>query len=106
MGLWLFYVETICLDSHREKEFNTWYDEIHIPDVMGGCPEFLTCRRYQLMSGEGKRQYLVTIEIETEDIDRTMKTHRQNSEKIRREGRWSDLVHVLSRRLYKLDKEL
>lgn len=106
MDCWLFYVETVCLDHSREEEFNRWYDEIHIPDIMRGCPEFLTCRRYKLVSGQGKATYLVVIEIETDDIDRTMQAHRKNSECMRAEGRWSDLVQLVSRKLYKLDREL
>ena len=106
MSLWLFCVETKCLDPNREDEFNRWYDEIHIPDVMEGCPDFQSCHRYKLISSQGNGKYFVTIEIETDDIDQTFQTHRENAKKIRREGRWSNLVHVLSRRLYKLEKEL
>ena len=108
MGLWLFCVETVCLDPEREEEFNRWYDEIHIPDVLKGCPEFLACRRYKLLTpaGKGSGAYLTEIEIETDDIDKTLRTHRQNSERIRASGRWTDLIQVVSRKLYRLDRTL
>jgi hypothetical protein len=107
MVRWLFFVETICRDHDRQDEFNRWYDEIHIPDVLKGCPEFLACRRYKLISGvHGYGAYLTVIEIETNDIDRTLETHRKNSECIRAGGRWTDLIEVVSHKLYKLDREL
>ena len=107
MGRWLLSVETTCRDRSREEEFNRWYDEIHIPDVLKGCPEFRTCRRYrQLSDPGGKESYLAFIEIETEDIVRTMENLRKTGERIRAEGRWADLVEIISRRLYQLDREL
>jgi len=107
MAQWLFLIETICRDHDREDEFNRWYDEIHIPDILKGCPEFLACRRYKLLSGvHGHGTYLTVIEIETNDIGRTLETHRKNSERIRAGGRWTDLIEVFSRKLYKLDREL
>ncbi len=33
MEKWYFAVYTNCLDASREKEFNEWYDNIHLPDV-------------------------------------------------------------------------
>lgn len=107
MERWLFYVETNCLDHDREEEFNRWYDEIHIPDVLKGCPDFVACRRYKLISNtQGHGEYLAIIEIKTDDIDRTMEIHRKNSERIRAEGRWTGLIQVIIRRLYKLNREL
>jgi hypothetical protein len=100
-------VETTCRDQSREEEFNRWYDEIHIPDVLKGGPEFLACRRYeQISSANGHKVYVTVIEIETDDIDRTLEIHRKNMEHIRKEGRLTDLVEVISRRLYKLHREL
>ena len=49
--------------------------------------------------------YLAIIEIETEDITRTMDNLRKTGERIREEGRWSDLVEIISRKLYRLDRE-
>lgn len=107
MEKWLFYVDVACADTDREEEFNRWYDEIHIPDVLSGCPDFLNARRYKQISGNlNYHSYLTIIEIETEDIEKTMNLHRQNGERIRAQGRWSELVKVLTRRLYKLEREL
>jgi len=107
MSRWLLWVESTCRDSSQEEEFNRWYDEIHIPDVLKGGPEFRTCRRYQqISSAHGQKIYVAIVEIETDDINRTLEVHRKNMERVRREGRLTDLVKVISRRLYRLDKEL
>ena len=100
-------METTCRDGSREDEFNRWYDEIHIPDVLKGGPEFLTCRRYKQIPGADVRSgYVTIVEIETDDIARTLETHQKNMDHVRREGRFTDLVEVLSRRLFKMDREL
>jgi hypothetical protein len=106
MGNWLFYVETNCTEPSRENEFNHWYDVEHMPEVMKGCPEFLRYKRYKLIAGESGSSYLVVIEIETDDIEQTMSKHQKNSARLRAIGQWSDLVQVVSRKLYKLEKEL
>jgi hypothetical protein len=107
MDRWLLYVEAICVDHNREEEFNSWYDEVHVPDVMEASPDFVTCSRYKLISStQGHGKYLTVIEIETEDIDRTLEIHRKNGERIRAEGRLTDLIQVVSRKLYRLEREL
>jgi hypothetical protein len=107
MGLWLLLVETVCRDQGREEEFNRWYDETHIPDVLKGGSEFRACRRYKSIAGAGGQEvYLAAIEIETEDITQALDNLRKTGERIRAEGRWTDLVEVISRRLYRLDREL
>lgn len=107
LSRWLLLVESTCRDPSQEKEFNRWYDEVHIPDVLKGGPEFRTCRRYQqISSAHGQKVYVAVVEIETDDINRTLEVHRRNMERVRREGRLTDLVEVISRRLYQLDREL
>ena len=106
MSHYLFYVEVSCTDQKREQEFNYWYDTIHIPDVMNASPDFLSCRRYKLVAPGDQPSYLVVIDIESDDINHTMEIHRKNSERIKAEGRWSDLVYVVSRKLYKLEEYL
>jgi hypothetical protein len=90
-----------------KKNLNGWYDEIHILDVAEGCAEFLVCRRDKVICGpQGHAAYLAVIEIETDDVDRTTETHRKNSERLRAKGRWTDLIQIFSRKLYKLDRKL
>ena len=101
MAKWLFVVETNCNDPAREAEFNEWYDKTHLPDVLE-TPGFLRADRYEdTEPAEGKAKFFATYEIESDDIDKTMKTLRENLEKKREAGRFSELLTVVSRRVYK-----
>lgn len=107
MERYAYCVESRCTDRNREEEFNRWYDEIHIPDILNGCPEIVACRRYKLISDEQESDtYVAFYEIETGDIEQTMKLLRKTRERIDAEGRMSELIVVTSRKLYKLDREL
>jgi hypothetical protein len=100
---WLLLIESACKDPAREKEFNDWYDRIHIPDVLSGCSDIKRATRYVLYApagGHGK--YLAAYEIETRDIDRTMAAHKANIEAKYAAGRKSDLLEVVSRKLCKV----
>ncbi len=100
---WLLMVESECKDPKREKEFNDWYDRIHIPDVLGGCPDIKSATRYVLYApARGHGRYLAVYEIETMDIDRTMAAHKANIEAKYAAGRKSDLLELVSRKLCKL----
>ncbi len=56
---------TNCPDSGREAEFNNWYTNIHIPDILQ-LPGFKSAARYQIAASpeapHGK--YLAIYEIE------------------------------------------
>ncbi len=101
MAKWLFVVETNCNDSAREAEFNEWYDKTHLPDVLE-TPGFIRATRYENTEpSEGKAKFFATYEIETDDIEQTMKTLSENLAKKRKEGRFSELLTVVSRSVYK-----
>ena len=101
MAKWLLVVETNCTDAARETEFNEWYDKTHLPDVLE-TPGFIRATRYENTEpSERKAKFLATYEIETNDIDRFMKTHTANMDKKRAEGRFSELLVVVSRGFYR-----
>jgi hypothetical protein len=103
MEQWLLVVESACKDTGREKEFNDWYDRIHIPDVMSGCPDIKSTTRYVLYApAKGHGKFLAVYEIETVDINRTMAVHKANVEAKYAAGRKSDLLEVVSRKLCKV----
>jgi len=54
------------VDPAHEEEFNRWYHEEHIPDVLQRFPEIRKVRRYRASDGEEPR-YLVVYEYDTED---------------------------------------
>jgi hypothetical protein len=60
----LISVVSVDVDSTIEKEFNKWYDEVHVPEVLA-CPGWVSGARY--MSTQGDPKYLAIYEMETED---------------------------------------
>ena len=60
----------------REDEFNRWYDDIHIPDLLK-IPEIVSAQRFRLSSEQKASppfpwQYLALYEIETNDLNRVV----------------------------------
>ena len=69
MEKWVLVVRANCADQSFEgnKEFNDWYDDIHVPDIMT-IPGFKTAARYinPDISTLETGKYLAIYEIETE----------------------------------------
>jgi len=59
----------------REAEFNHWYDERHVPDLLA-VPGFVSAQRFQLTDATGQGSpgwsYLALYEIESDDPDAVM----------------------------------
>jgi hypothetical protein len=101
MAKWLLVTETSCTDVTREDEYNEWYDKIHIPDVFE-TPGFIMATRYEnIKPAKGQGKFLATYEIETDDIDTFMKTHQTNMDRKKAEGRYSELLVLVSRGFYR-----
>ena len=110
MASWLFIVESNCIDPAREKEFNDWYNQIHIPDIMS-TKHINKATRYELTTppgkldyitslADGRGKYLAVYEIETDDIEATMSAFRTKMEIIAK-GRMSSLMKATSRGIYR-----
>ena len=101
MAKWLLVVETNSNDPAREVEFNEWYDNIHLPDVLEA-PGFIKATRYEnLNPSEGKGKFLALYDIEADDIDQAMKGLRETFAKKSGEDRMSPLLEAVSRGAYK-----
>ena len=102
MARYILVVESNCTDPARETEFNEWYDKIHLPDVLE-TPGFVRATRYvnnePVAAGKGK--FLATYEIETDNIDDFLKANNENLAKKRAAGRFTDLLVIAGRGLYK-----
>lgn len=57
-------ITTVDIDPEGEVEFNEWYNEIHLPQVLS-CPGFIRATRYRASYGEPK--YVAIYELETPD---------------------------------------
>jgi hypothetical protein len=58
---WLYTVEITSVDPDLEDEWNTWYDEVHLPE-MTRCPGWLSGERY-VHIGEAGRRYLTVYAL-------------------------------------------
>lgn len=88
MQRWINLVETFC-NPAREDEYNDWYDNVHVPDILA-TPGFVRARRFvhkELRDGRGK--YMAMYEIESDDIDATMRLRRERRAEETRRGRSS-----------------
>ncbi len=74
MGKSIWVVTTRCTDPSREDEFNRWYDEVHLPDLLK-VPHLVTAQRYRVYehdprfsSGEGVNRptYMALYEFEAD----------------------------------------
>ena len=105
MEIWLLIVETNCKEKGRDEEFNRWYDQTHIPDILRDSPGIKAAKRYSLIGkGEETGRYIVVYDIETDDIKQTLEAHARNMEEKKAAGRWTDLLEVVSRRVCKIEK--
>jgi hypothetical protein len=48
----------------REDEYNRWYDEVHVPEILA-VPGFVGARRFRALDGD---HYLTVYDLEAEDI--------------------------------------
>ena len=104
MARYVLVVRTNCADESRDDDFNDWYDNTHLPDVLE-IPGFVAAARYvsplagPLAWESGK--FLATYEIETEDIDKTLALMGEHMDKKRKQGRFSELLIIVGASLYK-----
>ena len=77
MGTSLWMVTTRCTDPAREAEFNRWYDEVHLPDLLS-VPHIVAAQRYTLAGPpsqtEPGAQYLAVYELDTDDPQAVVQT--------------------------------
>jgi hypothetical protein len=92
MTKYLLFAFSDCKDAAKEKEFNNWYDNMHMPDMLN-TPGLVKASRW--MSADKKenevRKYLAMYELETDDIDEFNKLMREQGMWTFKEGRFSDI---------------
>jgi hypothetical protein len=65
MGHYRYLVFTNPTEGH-EAEFNTWYDEVHLGEVLA-VPGFIGAERYRIEAAEAEHRYLAIYEFEADD---------------------------------------
>jgi hypothetical protein len=92
MARYLLFAFSDCRDPAREQEFNDWYSNVHLPDMLE-VPGMIRATRW--MSAESKegqqRKYLALYEMETDDLDKFNASVRKRAMRTMAEGRFSDL---------------
>ena len=66
MGQIALFIVKATITPDKEAEFNRWYHEVHIPDVLK-YPGCLSARRYKALSGEEKFQYMAVYEFKDQE---------------------------------------
>src|SRR5690349_5753605 len=102
-AVWL--VATTCTDPAREEEFNRWYENTHLPDLLT-VPGIVAARRYKLSGPpnpkEPDAQYLAVYEIDSESPDAVVKrVFEEYIPKWRDAGRMIDCIHGTSMTAYR-----
>jgi len=106
---WVNLVEVNCVDTTKETDFNDWYNNIHLPDVLE-TPGFVAATRYEMKEfRDGRAKYLTIYELETSDIENTLAVRREKRIKEKEQGRQTNLWipvwrDVLWRMLFELIK--
>ena len=59
-----------------EEEFNRWYEEVHLSDILA-VPGFVSARRFEAadaqMTGPAKHRFMTLYEIESDDIGQSIR---------------------------------
>ena len=56
----------------RDDEFNTWYDTVHIPEILAMFPSVVSAKRFSAADPAAEHAYLAMYEIEG-DADATIR---------------------------------
>ncbi|MCV7103751.1 DUF4286 family protein [Mycobacterium palustre] len=65
MAKGIMYVESRPSSPDREQEYNTWYDEVHIPELLA-LDGIVAARRLRPLDGQGP--YVAIYELEGDDL--------------------------------------
>ena len=104
---WLMMVATLCTDLKREADFNTWYNDIDIPDVLE-VPGYQRARRGIIVDSAVPEpplpqigRYVALYNIDSEAIDKTLIDMLMATRKMESRQRSTDLLKVTERVYYR-----
>ena len=49
MAKWIYWIGTNNEDPSKDKEFNEWYNTVHMPDLVQRVPDAINGVRYELV---------------------------------------------------------
>lgn len=103
-------VTTNTTDAEKHQAFNSWYDDIDIPDVLE-VPGYMRAQRGLLVQAPGQDkesaitqhgEYVALYDIESSNIDKTIIKMMLAANKMGMLGRDTDLLKVVERVYYRL----
>jgi hypothetical protein len=101
MAKWVVLVESNCAVKGKDDEFNKWYNNVHLVDVLT-LREVVRATRYERIApSEGQARYLAAYEVETDDLNTVMQAVGKNMERWTKEGRISPLFAMTSMGTFK-----
>jgi hypothetical protein len=101
MEKWMMAVETNCTDPAKEKEFNEWYNNVHLQDVLS-IPGVVRATRYENSgAAEGQGKFLALYEIETDDTLQVMADLSAGMARWTEQGRLHPALAIVSGCLYR-----
>lgn len=70
MTRYYYFAFSDCKDPSREDEYNEWYGNVHIPDMLE-TPGMIRATRWESADSADKtvRKYLALYELEADDLD-------------------------------------
>ncbi len=92
MTRYWFFAFSDCKDPDRAPEYDKWYSDTHIPDMLQ-VPGMIQATRWEAAEPkEGmKRQYLALYEFETDNIEEFNREVAKRGKWTMEQGRFSDL---------------
>ena len=96
-----------CKDPAREAEFNRWYEDIHVADILD-TGAFHTAYRYESLAPQATQAtYLALYETEQSDLAKAREALGKARADWEKRGRLFDTIEVVAsltaRRLWPLD---
>lgn len=55
-------VVTATIEPSVENEWNAWYNDVHLPEIVD-CPGFKSAQRYVAQESDGSRSYVSVYEL-------------------------------------------
>jgi hypothetical protein len=95
----LFLIESNCTSPEREREFNEWYDRIHIPDLLG-TKLFHAAHRFRSLAGQEGGTYLAIYETSGDPLEAVEGFASNHRPKLKAAGRLSDIIDITWRGIY------
>ena len=93
MERYLFVTHTDCADLSRQDEFNDWYNNIHVPDMLE-TPGMISATRWENIfpKGNNRRKYIGLYEFETDNVEEFDRNLWECGRRSGERGRLSDLL--------------